>query len=243
MLAALKLYEATSIATESDDPELLPQMQLISQAAQLLTLLLKAAAGQFPDHDRLANSLLKVGLTLDRHSQDADPWGPEISHATSWPSLSEGSGTWRMLREAWPTPTAAAWLEKSTIAVKALFTLRWLNKPEQLRKLADETPEDMLSTAENRPVSTAAYHAVGESLLQLLHCCLAGEHTAHWAPLQQSAIKVPTMSCLSWLQVFCRFTLACIIAAVSTLQVVASKPDVLDTCLLSCHRHMPAVMS
>ncbi len=198
MLAALKLYEATSIVSESDDPKLLPQMQFMSQVAQLLAVLVKASAGHFPDHDHLSNSLFQVGHMLDRYGQVADTRVLENSHARSWSSLSEGSVSPTMTTEAWATPTAAAWLEKSTLAVKALSTLRWLNKPEQLQKLADETPECLPSAAQSRPVSTAAYQAVGESLLQLLHCCLAGEHTAHWAHLKQSAIDMFMTSCLSW---------------------------------------------
>ncbi len=198
MLAALKLYEAASIVTESDDPELLPQMQFMSQVAQLLAVLVKASAAQGPDHDYSSNSLAQVGATLDKHSQGADIRGLENTHARRWSSMSEGSVSPSMTTEAWATPTAAAWLEKSAIALKALSTLRWLNKPEQLQKLAEESPKCLPSTAQNLQVSTAAYQAVGESLLQLLHCCLAGEHTAHSAPLEQAAINVSMPSCLSW---------------------------------------------
>lgn len=185
MLAALKLYDATSIVIESDDPELLPQMQSMSQVAQLLVALVKASARQFPDDDHLSNTRFQVGHMLDRHTSDADTRVLENSHASSWSRLSEGYVNSSMTREAWPTPTAAAWLERSTVALKALTTLRWLNKPEQLQKLADETPKCLPSAAQSRPVSTAAYQAVGESLLQLLHCCLAGGHTAHWAHLNK----------------------------------------------------------
>ena len=198
MLAALKLYEAASIVIESDDPELLPQMQFMSQVAQLLAVLVKASAAQGLDHDYSSNSLAQVGATLDKHSQDADIRAPENTHARRWSSMSEGSVSPSMTPEAWATPTAAAWLEKSTIALKALSTLRWLNKPEQLQKLAEESPKCLPSTAQNLQVSTAAYQAVGESVLQLLHCCLAGQHTAHSAPLEQAAMNVSMMSCLSW---------------------------------------------
>lgn len=183
-------------------------MQFMSQVAQLLAVLVEACAAQGPDHDYSSTSLPQTGHLLDRHSQDADTKGPENSHVRSWPSVSEGSVCPSMMREAWPNPTAAAWLQKSTLALKALSTLRWLNKAEQLQKLAEEPPECLPSAAQTtvatRPsrqistVSTAAYQAVGESLLQLLHCCLAGEHTAHWAHLKQSAVNMFMTSCLSW---------------------------------------------
>ena len=173
-------------------------MQFMSQVAQLLAVLVEACAAQGPDHDYSSTSLPQTGHLLDRHSQDADTKGPENSHVRSWPSVSEGSVCPSMMREAWPNPTAAAWLQKSTLALKALSTLRWLNKAEQLQKLAEESPKGLPSTAQSLQVSTAAYQAVGESVSQLLHCCLAGQHTAHSAPLEQAAMNVSMMSCLSW---------------------------------------------
>ena len=122
VLAALKLYEAASIVTESDDPKLLPQMQFMSQVAPLLAVLVKACAAQGPDHDYSLTSLPQTRRLLDRHSQDADTEGPENSHVRSWPSVSEGSVCPSMMREAWPKPIAAAWLQKSTMALKALST-------------------------------------------------------------------------------------------------------------------------
>ncbi|DBA88754.1 TPA: hypothetical protein ACH3X1_004172 [Trebouxia sp. C0004] len=163
---ALKLYEAASIVTESDDPELLPQMQFMSQVAQLLTALVKASAGHSLDH--FSNQHPQAGSLLDRHSQDADTRGPENSHASYWSGACEGPVSPSMMREAWPTPTAAAWQEKSAIVLKALSTLRWLNE------LAKDSPEVLSSAAQKSQDTTAAYQAVGESLVRLLHCCLAG---------------------------------------------------------------------
>jgi len=100
--------------------------------------------------------------------------------------------------EIWATPTVAAWQDKSAVALRALSTLHWLSEPEQLQKLTKETPSPTSSATKNFQFCTAAHEVVGESLLRLLHCCLAGELTAFWAPLKQSAINMSTMSCLSW---------------------------------------------
>ena len=85
----------------------------------------------------------------------------------------------------WATPTAAVWQDKSAIALRALSTLNWLSKPEQLQKLATGTVDTSRSAAENFQLCTAAHQAAGEALLWLLHYCLAGALTAHWAPLIQ----------------------------------------------------------
>ncbi len=91
----------------------------------------------------------------------------------------------------WATPTAAVWQDKSAIALRALSTLHWLSKPEQLQKLAAETVDPSRSAAENFQLCTAAHQAVGEALLWLLHYCLAGALTAHWAPLIQQPAMCP----------------------------------------------------
>ena len=103
-----------------------------------------------------------------------------------------------MTPDLWGTSTAAEWQHKSAIAVTALTTVHWLSKPEQLHKLTMETPNPSSSATQNFQLCTAAHQAVGEALVRVLHCCLAGELTAHWAPLQQAASNASTMSCLSW---------------------------------------------
>ncbi len=95
-------------------------------------------------------------------------------------------------------PTAALWQDKSAIALRALSTLNWLSKPEQLQKLTRETPNPSSSATQNFQLCTAAHEAVGEALLRLLHCCLAGKLSALRAPVQQSLIKVSMMSCMGW---------------------------------------------
>jgi len=90
------------------------------------------------------------------------------------------------------------WQDKSAIALRALSTLNWLSKPEQLQKLTRETPNPSSSATQNFQLCTAAHEAVGEALLRLLHCCLAGKLSALRAPVQQSLIKVSMMSCMGW---------------------------------------------
>ena len=156
------------LAAESAGSELAPQLQLTAVVAQLLAVLVQASDGHFPDHDH-----------LHRYGQDADTRGPETSQARSWRSWSsvcEGPVSPSMMREAWATPTPEAWQDKSSIALKALLALRWLNNRER------EAAEFLSSAAQSsyQPQdTTAAFQEVGELLLQLLHCCLAGEHAVH----------------------------------------------------------------
>lgn len=160
-------------ADDSEYPEVVSQLQLMAQVAQLLAVLIKPSAGQSPEHHHLSKLHPRVGHILDRHSQDADTRGLENSSARSWRSWSsvcEGPVSPSTMTEAWPTPTAEAWQDKSAVA---LLALRWLNNPESTAFLSSE--------AQSSQDTTAHYHyqAAGESISQLLHCCLAGELTAH----------------------------------------------------------------
>ncbi len=162
-------------ADDSEDPELAPQLQLTAQVAQLLVVLVKTSDGNFPGHDHLSNALFQVGQMLDRYGQDAETI-PEHSQARSWRSWSavcEGPVSPSMSREAWPIPTAEAWQDKSSVALKSLLALRWLNNRER------ESAEILSSEVQSSQDTTADCQAAGESLLQLLHCCLAGEHARH----------------------------------------------------------------
>ncbi len=160
-------------ADDSEDPELVPQLRLTAQVAQLLPVLVNIYLGHFPDHDHLSNLHPQVGSLLDRHGPDANTRGPEHSCARSWGSWSgvcEGPVSPSMMTEAWPTPTAEAWQVKSSIALQAVRALRWLNN------LTRASPEFLSSAAQSSQDTAAAYQAAGESLLQPLDCCLAGEH-------------------------------------------------------------------
>lgn len=162
-------------ADDSEDPELAPQLQLTAQVAQLLVVLVKTSDGNFPGHDHLSNALFQVGQMLDRYGRDAETI-PEHSQARSWRSWSavcEGPVSPSMSREAWPIPTAEAWQDKSSVALKSLLALRWLNNRER------ESAEILSSEVQSSQDTTADCQAAGESLLQLLHCCLAGEHARH----------------------------------------------------------------
>ena len=200
MLAVWRLYDPASIVSESKDPELVPQMKFMAQVAQLLVDLVKASAAQPGSkiRDHCSSSPAQGSITLETRSQDADIRAQKATHASSRSDTSARSVSPSVATQIWATPTAALWQDKSAIALRALSTLHWLSKPEQLQKLTTETPNPLSSATNNFQLCTAAHQAVGEALLQLLHCCLAGELTALWAPLQQAAINVSTMSCLSW---------------------------------------------
>ena len=199
MLAVWRLYDPASIVSDSKDPELVPQMKFMAQVAQLLVDLVQASASQSGSiiRDHCSSSPAQGSNTLETHSQDADIIAPESTHASTQSGMCVGSVSPSVATQSWATPTAAVWQDKSAIALRALSTLHWLSKPEQLQKLAKETLDPLSSATNNFRLCTAAHQAVGEALLRLLHCCLAGELTALWAPLQQSAINVSTMSCLS----------------------------------------------
>ncbi len=175
-------------------------MQFMAQVAQLLVELVKVSAAQSGSTvlNHSSSSPAHGSNTLETHSQDANIRAPESTLVGTRSGMCAGSVSPSMTTETWATPTAAAWQEKSTIAMRALSTLHWLSKPEQLQKLTKEAPNPFSSATKNFQLCTAAYQAAGESLLRLLHCCLAGEHTAHWAPWKQSAINVSMISCLSW---------------------------------------------
>lgn len=167
-------------ASDGGDNEAVSQLKLTAQVAQLLAILVKLSdrqspdlAGQSSDLDHPSNENLQVGHMLDRHSQDADTRGLENSHTRSWRSWSsmcEGPVSPSVTREAWPTPTAEAWQDKAAVA---LLALRWLNNCER------EFAELLSSEAQSSQDTTADYQAAGDSVSQLLHCCLAGELSAH----------------------------------------------------------------
>ena len=185
--AAWGPFEPTNIIVESEDPELVPQMQFMAQVAQLLVDLVKAFTAQSGNTvlDHSSSSPAQASNTLETHSQDADIRAQEATHANAWP------GWPSMTPELWATPTAAEWQHKSAIALRALSTLHWISKPEQLQKLTTETPNPFSSATQNFQLCTAAQQTVGEALLRLLHCCLAGELTALWAPLKQQPATCP----------------------------------------------------
>ncbi len=172
----LHIPQLMMLAAESARSELAPQLQLTACVAQLLAVLVKASDGHFPDHDHLSSPLSQVGQMPHRYGQNADTPGPETSQARSWRSWSgvcEGPVSPSMMREAWATPTAEAWQDKSSISLKALSALRWLNNRER------ESAEFLSSPAQSsyKPQdTTAAFQEAGGLLLQLLHSCLAGEH-------------------------------------------------------------------
>ncbi|KAL0055193.1 hypothetical protein WJX82_008561 [Trebouxia sp. C0006] len=108
------------------------------------------------------------------HSQDADIRAAESTRASTQSGRCVGSVSPSVKTEIWATPTVAAWQDKSAVALRALSTLHWLSEPEQLQKLTKETPSPTSSATKNFQFCTAAHEVVGESLLRLLHCCLAG---------------------------------------------------------------------
>ncbi len=173
----------------------MPQMNFMAQVAQLLVDLVKASTAQSDSTvlDHCSRLPAQGSNTFGTGSQDADIRALRATHASSRSGMSPSAAT-----QIWATPSAAMWQDKSAIALRALSTLHWLSKPGQLQKLAMELPSPFRSASETFQRCTAAHQAVGEALLRLLHCCLAGEFTALWAPLQQSATGVSMMSCLSW---------------------------------------------
>ncbi|DBA88769.1 TPA: hypothetical protein ACH3X1_004186 [Trebouxia sp. C0004] len=176
MQEAWGLYDPASIIVEAEDPELVPQMQFMTQVAQLLVDLVTASALQSgcAAADHRPSWLAQGPNTLEMYSQDPDVRAPESTHASTWPGLCNGFVSPSVAAESWVTPTATAWQERSAVALKALSTLHWLGKPEQLQKLTQETPNPLSSATENYQSCTAAHQAVEESLLRLLHCCMAG---------------------------------------------------------------------
>ena len=130
VLAAWRLYGPASILSESRDPELVPQMQFMAQVAQLLVELVKVSAAQSGSTvlNHSSSSPAHGSNTLETHSQDANIRAPESTHAGTRSGMCAGSVSPSMTTETWATPTAAAWQEKSTIAMRALSTLHWLSK-------------------------------------------------------------------------------------------------------------------
>ncbi len=179
--AAWGPFEPNNIIVESKDPELVPQMQFMARVAQLLVDMVKAFTAQSASTvlDHSSSSPAQGSDTLETHSQDADITAEGAIGTNAWP------GWPSMTPELWATPRSAEWQHKSVIALKALSTLNWLNKPEQLQKLTRETPNPLSSATQNFQLCIAAHQTVGEALVRLLHCCLAGELTALWAPLKQ----------------------------------------------------------
>ena len=200
VLAVWRLYDPVSIVSDCENPELVPQMKFMARVAQLLVDLVKASAGQSGStlRDHCPSSPAQVSDTLETRSQDADIRAQGATPAAPRSDLSARSVSPSMATESWATPTAAVWQDKSTIALRALSTLHWLSKPGQLQKLTAEVPDPSRSATENFQLCTAAHQAVGEALLRLLHCCLAGELPALWAPLRRSAITASMRSRLSW---------------------------------------------
>ena len=204
--AAWGPFEPINIVVESKDPELVPQMQFMARVAQLLVDMVKAFAAQSASTilDRSSSSPAQASDTLETHSQGVDITAQGTTGTNAWPGWPSKTP------EFWATPTSAVWLHKSSVALKALSTLNWLTKPEQLQKLTRETPNPSSSATQNFQLCIAAHQTVAEGLVRLLHCCLAGELTALSAPLQQSASSVSTMSCLTWWKMSaCRCPFAC----------------------------------
>ncbi len=191
--AAWGPFEPINIIVESKDPELVPQMQFMARVAQLLVDMVKAFTAQSASTvlDHSSSSHAQGSDTLETHSQGADIRAQRATGTNAWP------GWPSMTPELWATPISDEWQHKSAIALKTLSTLNWLNKPEQLQKLTTETPNPLSSATQNFQLCIAAHQTVGEGLVRLLHCCLAGELTALLAPLEQSAVNMSTMSCLS----------------------------------------------
>ncbi|KAL0031912.1 hypothetical protein WJX79_004744 [Trebouxia sp. C0005] len=176
MVQVWRLYDPVSIVSDCENPELVPQMKFMARVAQLLVDLFKASAGQSGStlRDHCPSSPAQVSDTLETRSQDADIRAQGATPAAPRSDLSARSVSPSMATESWATPTAAVWQDKSTIALRALSTLHWLSKPGQLQKLTAEVPDPSRSATENFQLCTAAHQAVGEALLRLLHCCLAG---------------------------------------------------------------------
>ena len=171
----------------------MPQMRLTAQVAQVLVDLVRASDAQpgstVTDH---TSSLPAQGSgTVETHSQDANIRAADSTHASTQSIMCVQSVSSSMTTEVWGTSTAAVWQDKSAVALRALSTLHWLSKPEQLQKLTTETQNFFRSATESFQRNTVAHQAVGEALLQLLHCCLAGELTAHWATLEQQPAMCP----------------------------------------------------
>ena len=221
MLAVWRLYDPASIVSDIKDPELVPQMKFMAQVA-LLIILVEASDCHFPGStvcDQSASSPPQASNTLETRSQDADIRAQGATHATSRSVVSARSVSPSMTETIWATPTAALWQDKSAIALRALSTLHWLSKPEQLQKLTRETPDPSSSATQNFQLCTAAHEAVGEALLRLLHCSLTGELTVLWAPVQQSLVTLHMPFCFR-------------VSTCHNLQLV--------TCKL--RRHMPSMM-
>ena len=174
--AAWRPYDPANVLFESEDPELMPQKKFIAQVAQLLVDLVKASAAQpgstVLDHSSI--SPVQGSNTLAARSQDADIRSADSTHASTQSGRCVRSVSPSM---TWATPTSAVWQDKSAVALRALSTLNWLSQPDQLQKLTRETPSPLSSATKNFQLCTAAHEAVGEALLRLLHCCLAGELT------------------------------------------------------------------
>ena len=191
--AAWGPFEPINIIVEIKEPELEPQMQFIARVAQLLVEMVKAFTAQSASTllDHSSSSPAQGSDTLETHSQGADITAQGATGSNAWPGWPSKTP------ELWATPMSADWQHKSAIALKALSTLNWLSKPEQLQKLTRETPNPLSSATQNFQLCIAAHQTVGEALVRLLHCCLAGELAALWSPLKLSAINMSTMSCLS----------------------------------------------
>ena len=172
--AAWGPFEPINILVEITDPELEPQMQFMARVAHLLVDMVKAFTAQLASTvlDHSSSSPAQGSDTLELHSQDAVITAQRATGTNAWP------GWPSMTPELWATPMFAEWQQKSAIALKALSTLNWLNKPEQLQKLTRETPDPLSSATQNFQLCIAAHQTVAEGLVRLLHCCLAGALTA-----------------------------------------------------------------